>query len=277
MKRIAAMVLAVVLALSVTLSASAVTYKVGSKGSAVLRIQQTLNSLGYGDLKEDGKYGSATAAAVKRFQTAKGLGVDGKVGVITLKALGISGNNNPEASTDSDGNDNSKIQYGSTGTQVREVQSLLKALNYPVTVDGKFGAATRKAVRLFQSLNNLTVDGIVGAKTLAKLQSGTAAAYNTTVKESTYSTLKKGSYDTTANKNAVTRLQKALRAKGYTSVSVTGYFDAATYTAVVAFQKANGLKVDGVAGSATQAALYSSSSSSSSDEDDDSDDDSDYA
>ena len=53
---------------------------------------------------------------------------------------------------------------GSKGGVVKQIQ---KALNlYP---DGIFGAITEEAVMIFQKEHNLTVDGIVGPSTLARL------------------------------------------------------------------------------------------------------------
>lgn len=53
----------------------------------------------------------------------------------------------------------------------------------------------------------------------------------------------------------VYRVQQKLKQYGYYSGSLDGYFGQATYDAVVWFQKKNGLKADGVVGSATAAAL----------------------
>lgn len=60
--------------------------KKGSKGSAVLQLQKMLNAKGY-KLTEDGDFGSKTEAAVKAYQKANGLEVDGEVGPITWAAL----------------------------------------------------------------------------------------------------------------------------------------------------------------------------------------------
>lgn len=54
----------------------------------------------------------------------------------------------------------------------------------------------------------------------------------------------------------VTKLQTALSAQGYDCGAADGIFGAATENAVRAFQKDNGLAVDGIAGRDTQAALY---------------------
>lgn len=61
-------------------------------------------------------------------------------------------------------------KMGSTGQEVKQIQTVLKQKGYYFgNIDGIFGTATRTAVRNFQKANGLTVDGIVGKKTLAKL------------------------------------------------------------------------------------------------------------
>ncbi len=61
---------------------------------------------------------------------------------------------------------------------------------------------------------------------------------------------------------SVTELQMALKAKGYLSCNATGYFGTLTQAAVMGFQKAEGLKVDGKAGPITKTALYGSGDAS---------------
>ena len=60
----------------------------GSTGDAVRALQKRLNALGYNCGAVDGIFGKKTLAAVKAYQTAKGLTVDGKVGSQTWSALG---------------------------------------------------------------------------------------------------------------------------------------------------------------------------------------------
>jgi len=75
-------------------------YRQGSSGSTVRKIQQVLSEQGYYTYTVDGIYGSRTTAAVKKFQRAKGLTVDGICGTQTLSALGISvGNISADSST----------------------------------------------------------------------------------------------------------------------------------------------------------------------------------
>jgi len=57
------------------------------RGPAVLTVQQQLATLGYAPGPLDGGYGPTTAAAVRAFQGARGLTVDGWVGPETLAAL----------------------------------------------------------------------------------------------------------------------------------------------------------------------------------------------
>lgn len=60
--------------------------------------------------------------------------------------------------------------WGSYGPDIWEIQVRLKAWGYYTgNIDGKYGQLTLEAVKLFQSRNNLKVDGIAGPKTLEKL------------------------------------------------------------------------------------------------------------
>lgn len=62
----------------------------GSRGESVRQVQSRLNKLGYWCGTADGIFGVNTRSAVRRFQSAKGLSVDGIVGPKTYSALGIS-------------------------------------------------------------------------------------------------------------------------------------------------------------------------------------------
>lgn len=59
----------------------------GSQGNAVKCLQMSINNWGGATLKTDGDFGAATEIAVKRFQTAHKLVVDGWVGKQTWRAL----------------------------------------------------------------------------------------------------------------------------------------------------------------------------------------------
>lgn len=71
--------------------------KVGSRGNEVKAIQQELKDRGLYNGNVDGIFGSQTEAAVKRFQKQQGLTADGIAGPQTLKKLGITVGNIPQA------------------------------------------------------------------------------------------------------------------------------------------------------------------------------------
>ena len=82
-------------------------------------------------------------------------------------------------------------RQGSTGEQVRLIQEKLKRWGYyDGAVDGIYGSATAKAVQYFQKTNNLQVDGVVGAQTLAALGiSNTGGGSGTAAQEATVTLL----------------------------------------------------------------------------------------
>ena len=62
------------------------------------------------------------------------------------------------------------LKQGSTGAQVRTVQTKLKNWGYYTgAVDGIYGPKTVAAVKYFQRKNGLAEDGVVGAKTAAAM------------------------------------------------------------------------------------------------------------
>ena len=64
-------------------------------------------------------------------------------------------------------------RYGSTGTEVKSIQTKLKSLGkYTGPVDGIYGTATKNAVIAFQKSVGITADGIAGSKTLLYLGLG---------------------------------------------------------------------------------------------------------
>ncbi|MBR2341368.1 MAG: spore cortex-lytic enzyme [Clostridia bacterium] len=69
------------------------------------------------------------------------------------------------------------LRQGSNGGEVKEVQRRLKNWGYyNGSVDGIFGAGTKKAVIAFQKKNGLKADGVVGASTYKAL--GMTGSYN---------------------------------------------------------------------------------------------------
>ena len=72
---------------TVTISSNMPLITTGNSGDTVKTLQAKLNELGYDCGTVDGIYGPKTLAAVKAYQTAKGLSVDGVVGSQTWNAL----------------------------------------------------------------------------------------------------------------------------------------------------------------------------------------------
>ncbi|WP_053956499.1 M14 family metallopeptidase [Inediibacterium massiliense] len=63
------------------------------------------------------------------------------------------------------------LKRGSQGTDVMEIQALLKKIGYdPGPIDGIFGTKTEEAVKNFQRDNGLTPDGIIGPQTYKALE-----------------------------------------------------------------------------------------------------------
>mgnify|MGYP001194034513 CR=1 FL=1 len=61
------------------------------------------------------------------------------------------------------------LAFGSYGGDVKLLQEVLNNNGYKLTVDGIFGKKTEEAVKDFQNKNGLKADGIVGPKTVSKL------------------------------------------------------------------------------------------------------------
>lgn len=166
------------------------------------------------------------------------------------------------------------LRVGSTGLDVQTIQTYLNRIrrNYPaipaITDEaGVFQDSTRTAVTKFQSIFNLTPDGIVGKSTwykisslytavtrLAELDSEGGALGIGTVPPS--SVLRQGS----SGPDVIT-LQYLLDviSEYYPEVpglSQDGIFGSGTRQSVVAFQRAMQLDADGVVGPLTWKALY---------------------
>ena len=107
----------------------------------------------------DGRYGPRTEQAVERFQSARGLRVDGIAGPLTLAAL------------------RATVLYPGAGyaeggsAAVRGLQRQLRRDGYsPGPIDGRYGPRTERAVSRFQSAHGLNVDGIAGPQTFGELK-----------------------------------------------------------------------------------------------------------
>ena len=131
----------------------------GSTGENVRTVQYLVTAQGH-PTAVDGVFGPATKTAVEAFQSSRGLSADGIVGAQTWPQLII------------------QVQQGSNGDAVRAVQSQMHSRGggAAIAVDGVFGSMTNDAVRAFQALLGLSVDGIVGPQTWNHLVNGYLAA-----------------------------------------------------------------------------------------------------
>ena len=232
------------------------TLRKGARGEDVKSVQSRLKELGYYTGSLDGNYGTGSVAAVRAFQERNGLKADGLAGSGTYKklfstnAIGAGSSATPETEV------YQTLRRGSTGDAVRRLQKALKELNYPVNPDGVYGDDTIEAVEAFQRINGLSVDGAAGQATQVKLYSGTAKPYTEGGTGGTGGTVTDEVLRVGATGDAVRALQKALKALNY-PVTPDGVYGSDTMEAVMAFQRINGLTVDGAAGKATQTKLYS--------------------
>lgn len=130
------------------------TVRPGARGERVWTIQLSLQQRGY-SLLADGLYGTATTNAVKAFQRARGLPVDGRVGPLTWPRLVFT------------------VTRGNRGPAVRAFERWLRLVyRYDVLVDGTFGPRDQAAIRNVQFNHGLRVDGIVGPATWKVLLTG---------------------------------------------------------------------------------------------------------
>ncbi|ADU32267.1 peptidoglycan-binding protein [Evansella cellulosilytica] len=173
------------------------------------------------------------------------------------------------------------LSFGVKSNDVVVLQEQLKEkgyFNYP-TATGYFGEVTRKAVQDFQRANNLKADGIVGPRTFAALanttsvqptQNVTQTSNNQTTPTTTQTTTNLSEIKTTnvlrvgSRGKDVEAVQTILKKTGFFNHdAITGYYGTITQEGVRNFQRARGLKVDGIAGPQTIAALNKEINSSS--------------
>ena len=153
----------------------------------VKEAQQLLSKQGYYTAEIDGRAGQATDMAIRDFQSARGLKVDGMATPLLLSQLRQAAN--PPASLADDpitqlaGGGN--VDLGSTGgigsdgssELVRQIQAkLAEARVADLKADGILGERTRAAIRTFQALESLDVNGEPSQEVLARLNETGASA-----------------------------------------------------------------------------------------------------
>jgi peptidoglycan hydrolase-like protein with peptidoglycan-binding domain len=201
-------------------------------------LQEDLLRLGYRPGPITGVFSPVTVAALERFQADTGVPERGSLGPGTAVAL--------------------DTHLPTASEAVRALQSALTDVGlFNGVIDGRFGPDVLAAVRALQRRAGVPVDGQYGPQTDAALQRLYAqvvpAAPVTAPPEPTTSP---GSTTSTTDNllrlgrtgPEVVALQQRLTALGYRTGPADGLLGAATVSAVLAFEKREGLPRDGIAG-----------------------------
>lgn len=169
-------------------SSKPTSWRNGSTGEEVKKIQQRLKDLGYYTGDVDGSFGDATEKAYREFQKAAGLTVDGIAGsdrevLYSDDAPKASSGTDttkpsdkpeeptvPDEKTDetkpSDEDKENNYKNGDENEEVTKIQNQLAALGYfDIDATGFFGDYTEQAVKNFQLENALEATGIIDKAT----------------------------------------------------------------------------------------------------------------
>lgn len=217
----------------------------------VARVQQKLKDEGYYNGRINGRYTTATRAALEHFQRDHNLTANGLLDEATGEALGLGGDATTRTQTDGTPQTNSstELRRGSRGEGVSRLQDELVRYGYltaaqKATGPGIFGPATESALARFQHDNHLPETKIYNAATQEALAQLDAV-------------IKRGSHGT-----VVSGLQDRLVALGYMTpreaATGPGIFGPKTEAALKAFQTTNHLEPSGVLTPETYRLLHSS-------------------
>lgn len=301
--RILSILLCLAMLLTLPVSAESVdgTYaelKYGMRDNDDVRAMQTrLRELGYMSAYPSGGYFDDTAKAVADFQAASGMKTNKKTASPEMLALlfsdeaiaknGVVTPADTPAPTTAPATDSpsqtgapassySKLTYGTrSSSAVRAMQDRLRELGY-MTCDstGGYWGETAKAVADFQAAAGLKVDKNTASAEMQQLlfsDKAPAKGGNTPAPTATptpaptepdapsaYTELRANT-----SSEAIRAMQTRLKALGYLMANPSGGYYSATISAVEAFQRAAGLKVQGkVATVEMQQLLFSSSAPS---------------
>ncbi|MHC5595957.1 MAG: peptidoglycan-binding domain-containing protein, partial [Nostoc sp.] len=233
----------------------------GDQGPSVRNLQQNLKTAGFYQASVTQVYDASTQQAVRRFQKAAGLPVDGIVGASTLQKLESWQGKNPSttttqakkptavstqakkpSSTSSASSATSKRQNpnyltkGDEGEDVRVLQERLRIAGfYYGNATGIFGPITEESVKRFQDSYKLSVDGVAGPATLRKLPGiGIGDGEEAPKKVVNRDKLRVGDRG-----EPVRIVQEQLIQAGYLEGEPNGYYGPYTADAVKRFQAAN--------------------------------------
>ncbi|WP_017653551.1 peptidoglycan-binding protein [Fortiea contorta] len=284
------------LPLALTLSvlsavSSAIALERGDQGPSVRNLQQQLKKVGFYQAPITQVYDFPTEDAVRRFQKAAGLPVDGIVGAPTLQKLekwptpalsaqakkpaAVSASATKPATTNTQAKKPAPattsatkpattnkrrnpnfLAKGDEGEDVRALQERLRVAGfYYGNSTGIFGPITEEAVKRFQETYKLSPDGIAGPATLSKLPQNNIGGGEDAAKPQAAG--EKDKLRLGDRGEAVRLLQEHLIQARYLEGEPNGYYGPYTADAVRRFQAANHLAASGVAGPTTRAKLHS--------------------
>ncbi len=208
-------------------------------------LQHALSDLGYQVGTIDGIYGPATSSALADFQADRDLEATGHLDQATADALA---------------DDADEIEH----LMVESIQTQLTELGHPVEVDGVWGPGTETAIESFQSELGLEPTGLIDDPTHAALvdahHADVIVPHRKAAKEGrtggdvheTRQTVPEGDEDDYLREgdrgDDVQALQERLAELGYRPGTADGTFGTHTASAVLAFQKREGLTRDGIVG-----------------------------
>ncbi len=269
-----------------SIASSALALQKGDRGPSVKNLQQDLQRAGFYQAPVTQVYDIKTEDAVRRFQKAASVSVDGVAGPATLQKLegwraAVTVNTDraattkkPVARTNLNNNQKPSIKVAANSTKRRNPNLLgkgdegeaVKALQERLRVagfyygnsTGIYGPITEDAVKRFQRAYGLDVDGVVGAQTLTKLPPmgvgfGEEAPKSMTIAATRRNKEFLGLGD---RGEPVRILQAQLIQAGYLKGQPNAYFGPYTADAVKRFQDANYLAASGIAGPTTRGKLY---------------------
>lgn len=188
--------------------------KAGDSGAPVTGVQYLLRAQGF-PVAVDGVFGPATEGAVRDFQAARGLPVNGIVDERSRPLLVVT------------------TGPGDSGDAVRGVQSFGLSIipeSPPLVTDGIYGSETESRVRMFQEGWGLTVDGFAGRETWSYLLAD---------RRSVWPLVKVGATNDTNFR--VLPVQFLLRARGF-DIDADGIYGPITGEAVRQFDIGNRVK-----------------------------------
>ncbi len=276
--------LPLVLTISIlTIASSALALQKGDRGPSVKNLQQDLRRAGFYKAQVTQVYDTKTEDAVRRFQKAASIGIDGIAGPNTLQKLESWGtavtvntvetNKKPvpkasqskpkpsikvATSTNKRRNPN-LLAKGDEGEAVKALQERLRVAGfYYGNSTGIYGPITEDAVKRFQRAYGLDVDGIVGSQTLTKLPP-MGVGFGEEAPQSMTIAARRGNKEFLGlgdRGEPVRILQAQLIKAGYLKGEPNGYFGPYTADAVKRFQGGNYLAASGIAGPTTRGKLY---------------------